>query len=181
HEIESPDFHLDVYWIKPNVDRNFSILMTNGVSSTPLETPNIKFTKYIELCMLLPSDWDLTDDNWKKPENFWPLDLLKTVGRYPSKTNTWLGFGHSMPTGIPIIGTKFTAIVLIKSKTLSDDFQKIKCGRNTIEIYTLYPLYLEELNFKIKNGIDALLELYDKEDISDIINIKRKNVCKNIE
>jgi hypothetical protein len=24
HEKESPDFHLDVYWIKPNIDRDYS-------------------------------------------------------------------------------------------------------------------------------------------------------------
>jgi hypothetical protein len=181
HEIESPDFHLDVYWIKPDANRNYTILMTNGVSSVPLKTPGKQFSKHIELCILLPSNWDLEKEHWKKPENFWPLDLLKTLGRYPSENNTWLGYGHSISIGKPIIGTKFTSIVLLKSKTLPDGFQRIKCGKDTIELYTLIPLYLEELNYKNNNGANKLIELFDEEDISDIINMKRKNVCKNEE
>jgi hypothetical protein len=177
-EIESPDFHLDVYWIKPDQSRNFTILMTNGVSSLPLKTPEKQFSKYIELCMLLPQNWDLHNNNWKKPKNYWPIELLKSIGRYPSENNTWLGFGHSIPTGEPIIGTKFESVILLKSRTLSDDFQKIKYGKERIELYTLFPLYIEEQNYKNENGTSKLLELFDKENINDIVNIKRKNVCK---
>jgi hypothetical protein len=182
HEIESPAFHLDVYWIKPDInrDRDYTILMTNGVSSIPLNTPKKQFSKYIELCILLPPNWKLENDNWKKQRNYWPIELIKSLGRYPSENNTWLGYGHTIPTGEPIIGTKFMSVMLIKSKTLSDDFQRIKCGKDIIELYTLFPLYSEELNYKQENGTSKLLELFDEENIDDIINIKRKNVCKNI-
>ena len=177
-EIKSPDFHLDIYWIKP--DRNYSILMTNGVSGIPMETPEQQFSKYIELCILLPPNWDLKDNNWKKPKNYWPIKLLKDIGRYPSQNNTWLGFGHTISTGEPIIGTKFISAILLKSKRLSENFQKIKYGEDTIELYTIFPLYLEELIYKQKNGTNKLLELFDEENINDIINIKRKNICKKL-
>jgi len=176
-EIESPDFHLDVYWIKPDKNRNFTILMTNGVSSLPMKIPEKHFSKYIELCILLPQNWDLDNNNWKNPQNYWPIELLKSIGRYPSENNTWLGFGHSIPTGTPIIGTNFEYVILLKSKTLPDGFQKIKYYKENIELYTLFPLYLEEQNYKQKNGTNELLGLFEQKNIDDIINIKRENVC----
>jgi hypothetical protein len=121
-EIHSQDFHLDVYWIKPNKDRNYLLLMTSGVSGIPLKTPKKIFSKYIELCILLPKEWKLEKENWRKPKNYWPIEILKSTGRYPSENATWLGYGHSIPTGIPISGTKFTGIVLIKSNILPDEF-----------------------------------------------------------
>jgi len=179
-EIKSPDFHLDIYWIKPDINRIYSILMTNGVSSIPMETPEQPFSKYIELCILLPPNWDLKDNNWKKPKNYWPIKLLKDTGRYPSQNNTWLGFGHTISTGEPIIGTKFMSVILLKSKRLPENFQKIKYGEDAIELYTIFPLYSEELNYKQKNGTNKLLELFDEKNIDDIINIKRKNICRRI-
>jgi hypothetical protein len=179
-EIESPDFHLDVYWIKPNKDRNYILLMTNGISSIPLKTPKKDFSKYIELCILLPKGWKLENEDWRKDKNYWPIKILKDIGRYPSRNDTWLGYGHSIPTGIPIIGTKFTGILLIKSKILPEEFQQIKYGRNKIELYTLLPLYGEELEYKKNNGTKKLLELFEEKNINEIINIKRKNVCKDI-
>jgi hypothetical protein len=179
HEKESLDFHLDVYWIKPNEHRNFTMLMTSGMGSIPLNTPNKMFSPYIELCILLPKDWNFENDNWKRPEYFWAIELLRELARYPHKNNTWFGFGHTIPNVEPIIGTGFMATILLKSKTLPDEFQKIKYGDKIIELYTLFPLYSEELEFDEKNGTNELLELFDKNDISDIININRKNVCKS--
>ena len=86
-EIKSPDFHLDVYWVKPNENRNFHILLTNGVSSKPMETPNKDFSPYVELAILLPMEWELENIEWKRPENYWPISLLKGIGRYPHQNN----------------------------------------------------------------------------------------------
>jgi hypothetical protein len=177
-EKKSLDFHLDVYWIKPDEYRNYIILMTNGISSKPFETPDKQLSRYIELCILLPPNWKLENDSWKKQKNYWPIELLKSIGRYPLENNTWLGYGHTIPNGEYIIGTKFVATILLKSKILPDDFQQIIYGEKIIELYTLFPLYKEELDYKIKHGTNALLELFDKNNISDIINIKRKNVCR---
>jgi hypothetical protein len=175
HEKESSDFHLDVCVIKPNKEyRDYTILLTRGVSSMLL--PRDSISKYIELCILLPPSWDL--DNWKDEKNFWPLGLIRSTGRYPSENNTWLGFGHTIPNVKPEPGTDFMGTLVTKSITLPDDFQRIKYGEDTIEIFTLVPLYIEELKYARDNGSDALLDLFDKENIGDIIDVNRKNVCK---
>ena len=179
-EKESPDFHLDVYWIKPNVNRNYTLLITNGISSVPLNIPDKHFSKYIELCIILPKEWDVKNENWRKPANYWPIELLKSIGRYPLEHNTWLGYGHTIPEIKPIAGTKFVATILLKSKILPEKFQEIKYEKTKIELYTLFPLYFEELNYKKKHGTEKLLELFEKGKIYEIVNIKRKNVCEDI-
>jgi hypothetical protein len=177
HEKESTLFHLDIYWVKPNENINYNLLLTNGISSLPFETPDVSLSKYIELCMLLPPDWIL-DNNWSQPEKNWPLTLLPKLGRYPFQNKTWLGFGHTLETGEKFPGTNFEGIMLLNSVSLDDEFLNIKYGNNNIKIYTIFPLYLEELNFARSNSSNELLALIDKENINDIINITRKNVCK---
>lgn len=183
-EIESSDFHLDVYWIKPGEKRNYTVLLSNGISGIPLKTPDKSLAKYIELCILLPPDWDFENNNWRKPENYWPIGLMKGLGRYPLENGTWLGYGHTVQEIEPMTGTDFMATLLLKSKTLyndfPDDFQRIKYGKTVIEIFLLFPLYTEELNYKKVNGTDKLLELFEKENINEILDVKRKNVCTNI-
>jgi len=176
HEKESTYFHLDVYWIKPCKNQEYNILFTNGISSLSFETSDKCFPKNIEICMLLPPDW-ISDDNWAPPEKNWPVTLLGKIGRYPFQNNTWLGFGHTIETGGRLPGTNFEGIMLLKSTTLSKEFLSIKTNENGIEIFTVFPLYKEELDFAVNNSSLKLLELLDNENINDIIKIDRINVC----
>lgn len=179
-EIKSPDFHLDVYWIKPAKSRNYHILLTSGVSSMPLNIPDTMFSPYVELSILLPENWKLDEDNWQKPENYWPIELLKNTGRYPHEKNTWLGFGHTItqPDNESITGTGFISTLLIKSVSLPQGFQAIPYKNSSIEIYTLFPVFEEELNYKKEKGINSLLEKFDENNVDDIINIERRCVIK---
>jgi hypothetical protein len=40
------------------------------------------------------------------------------------------------------------------------------------------PLNAEETNFKLKRGADALVERFEREEISQVIDLSRKNVCR---
>lgn len=178
-EIYSPDFHLDIYWVKANQKRNYHILMTNGVSSKPMNSPNKDFNSFIELVMLLPDTWQLENDQWKKENNYWPIESLKSMGRYPHENNTWLGFGHTVPEGEDkkIVSTDFVATLLLKSKSLPMKFQLIPFKKRFIDLYLLFPIYEEEYRFKKENGTNKLIDKFKENQISDIINIQRKNVC----
>ena len=46
-----------------------------------------------------------------------------------------------------------------------------------VAFYQLYPLYPEELKFKLEHSIDELIDRLDTEE-NLIINIHRKNFCK---
>jgi hypothetical protein len=117
-EIASPDFHLDVYWIKPTYDRDYSILVTSGVSHKTIAVPDPQFPNRIELMMLLPRDWKLERDEWKKPENCWPIRLLKSLGRFVHSQNTWLGPGHTIleTESDAFYGTKFNSSLVANSR-----------------------------------------------------------------
>ena len=94
HEKHSPDFHLDIYMIKPNEYRPYYLLLTNGISSNPVSTPNNKKNTYIELTILLPTTWKFDSENLKKEHYYWPIKELKSIGRYIHNNKTWLCEGH---------------------------------------------------------------------------------------
>ncbi|MNY67857.1 Suppressor of fused protein (SUFU) [compost metagenome] len=61
---------------------------------------------------------------------------------------------------------------------LSEDFTQIEMGDDqVVTIYSLIPLYPEELEFKKQNGTVALLERFDHFGIDEIVKIGRPNVC----
>ena len=47
----------------------------------------------------------------------------------------------------------------------------------TIHFYCLIPLYKEEIDLKNSKGLDALLDRFETSEVSDVINIHRKNSC----
>ncbi len=64
------------------------------------------------------------------------------------------------------------------SLTLGGEFYKLKVGdEKVINFYCLYPLYKEEMNYKLKKGSDALLDKFEKYNVTDVVDIKRRNTC----
>ena len=46
-----------------------------------------------------------------------------------------------------------------------------------VNFYQLYPLYQEELEFKMKKSLKDLVNKIEEKDLSFIVNINRKNYC----
>ena len=46
-----------------------------------------------------------------------------------------------------------------------------------VNFYQLYPLYQEELEFKMEHSLDDLANKIDEKDLDFIVNINRKNYC----
>jgi len=67
--------------------------------------------------------------------------------------------------------------MLAHSMELSGDFTTINLENDKIiDIYTLIPLYKEELAFKKQNGAEQLLERFDQFGIEEIVHLGRKNL-----
>ena len=47
----------------------------------------------------------------------------------------------------------------------------------TINFYSLLPLYVEEMDLKLEEGVETLLELFEENQISEVIDVQRKNVA----
>lgn len=182
-EIESETIHRDIFFIKAIQDRPYHILLSCGMSALPMTVPkDIESSEFVEIMILLPKEWNLEYNSFSDEKNYWPIRIMKEIMMSPHENKTWFGFGHTFGYGEDdefAEGVGFNSVMLAHSMELSDDFTQIQLeNEKVVDIYILIPLYKEELEFKKKNGIDALLERFDKFGIEEIVDIGRKNVCK---
>ena len=187
HEILSDLIHVDIHILRPAGDANYYVLYTTGMSDLPMCLPegleDREDLKYAELYMFLPGSWNVGEDLESSqnlpPESYWPFQMLKFLARFPHEYNTWLGFGHTMPNGpdyAPLCdGVGFGGMVL--------DWQGEDIGRIETEdghdvlLYFVIPAYKEEIEYKLKYGMEGLQERYAKGDLPLILDPHRPNLC----
>lgn len=104
------------------------------------------------------------------------------LARFPHQYNTWLSYGHTIPNGESVFpfteDTKLGCMLLLPSLSLGNEFHELKISEEkTIYFYCLYPIYKEEMELKMKEGADSLLDKFDEFEISDVIDLKRQNTC----
>ncbi len=180
HEIVSPDIHLDILMIPPTEENHFYKLITMGMGAYKMNVPHelAKYElEYAELVLYLPADWKLDSADEK---DYWPIRLMKVLGRLPINSDTWLGFGHTVhgnEEGTPFAeNTEFNTMLLLNACNLKYeklDF-RLSSGKK-INFYQMFPLYEEELEIKLATSLDNLLNLFDKKDVFPLVNINRKN------
>lgn len=189
HEIISDLVHIDIHWVKPNKSFPFHVLVTSGMSDKAMTVPpGLDEHKYAELCILLPSDWEINGDSklmeegFNDERNYWPLRWLKVIARFPHQYDTWLGWGHTIPNGEnaePFAdNTEMGCMLMMPSINLPPDFFELKINENkTIKFFGLYTLYREEMELKMAKGTDAILAKFEKYNVDNIVNINRPNTC----
>ena len=185
HELVSDHIHVDVHHVAPSKERPWHTLITSGMSDLPMKAPEqMSEFQYSELIIELPADWPLNQDDWKNEAFYWPVRWIKMLARFPHEYKTWLWYGHTIPNGgenpEPYAdNTKLCGMMLTFPYTLPMEFFKltVKDGQ-TIHFWSLWPLYRDDMDFKVKNGAEALEEKFRKREIGSIIDINRPNVCK---
>lgn len=182
HEIVSDLVHLDVLWIAATGKRPFHVLVTSGVSDKPMNAPReMANFRHAELMMVLPADWPLTEDAFKNEANYWPVRWLKMIGRMPHEYNTWISWGHTIPNGDPpkrIANTNFTGVVLTAPFWLPPDFFELKTASgDTIHFFMLFPLHQAEMDLKLREGMEALEERFEKAQVDFILDVRRPSVA----
>ena len=184
-EIVSDEIKLDVLIIAPTKENNYYKLVTMGMGAykmnVPKELQKYQFDKS-ELVLYLPPDWDIKS---KEDKNYWPIRQLKTLARLPIQSNSWLGTGHTISSdkkNSPFaINTKLCSILLLNTTNLKDEELELRLkSRKEINFYQLFPLYLEEMQYKFDFGTSKLLGLFSEKDLFPIVNIERKNYCEKI-
>ena len=189
HEIVSPDIHCDIVIVEPTEDQPYYKLITMGAGAYRMNVPkSLKGEVYerAEYVIFLPKDWNFDLYN---EEFYWPIRMLKTIARLPVNSGDWLGIRHTVhltEDGGPLSETAgYNSCVLLPSLGMEKQYVKpLKLGfwGKKIAFYQIFPLYQEELEFKLAHSLD---ELIDKMDLSVnftnenlIIDIHRKNCCK---
>ncbi len=183
HEIVSYHVHIDVYWVKPTRQRPFHTLITSGMSDKPMNTSDgLEGSQYAELSICLPEHWKLSDDDIKDDLNYWPIGWLKYLARFPHENDTCLGYGYTIPNGNPAAplteGTQLNTMLLLPTIVFNDEFHELVLPNKTIQFYSLIPLYAEEIELKLSQGVEALFDGFDKFGVSDVLQLNRPNTVK---
>jgi hypothetical protein len=183
HEMLSLDFHLDVFFITPK-EKNFNLLLTSGMSllemQLPDSVPNKEDYRFAELMLILPKkilfDKVITEDK----NNGWIVNMLKETARFPHHYDTFLSEGHTLQATADLQPysnfTKFVGCILLPSVTFDADFTEIQSPNGVINIYSLFPLYKNELEYKLQNGYNKFLDLLIKAKASENFDNERSNL-----
>ena len=191
HEIISDLVHIDVNILRPSPEQDFYVLFTTAMSDLPMTLPDEiadrEDLKYAELYLLLPGKWDLgkeftlSDD---MPESsYWPIRMLKFLARFPHEYHTWLGWGHTIPNGpdyAPLYEeVPFGGIVLDQ---LGRDLEAVTLEDGTrINLLLAIPAYREEIEYKLKYGMEALSKRFSEGELPVVLDIRRPNLCADFQ
>jgi hypothetical protein len=156
-------------------------LVTTGMSARPMTVPpgGAEY-QHAELLIYLPKDWPLTEQALAVPNNFWPVEWLRRIARYPHEHHTWLGgpfaiIANEEPPQPLAPNTRLTCLLAVPE---ARDFSTLSLadGRRVV-FYTLIPLYTEERDLEKAKGIEELLTLFQNRKVSMIVDVNRPNVA----
>lgn len=184
HELQSEFVHVDVHWVPPNEKRPFHTLVSSGMSDLPMAVPDgVDAPRFAELQITLPPHWQVSQQAFQDEACYWPVRLLKMMARMPHVYDTWLGIGHTVPNGDPPApyddSTALCGALVLSSPQVPEDFLTLHAGSGEeIVFYAVVPLHADEMEYKLRRGMDALLPRFDKADVSDVVDPARASVCK---
>ncbi len=183
HEIVSTDIHLDVIMIEPDEDHPYWKLVTMGCGAYRMNVPRDLADyelEYAEYVIYLPKDWNLQSGDER---DYWPIRALKSTGRLPLNSNSWLGYGHTIATSAKpepyADNTGFCSLMLVRA--LDNDFNPMKAELSSgkkINFYQLLPLYPQELEYKFNNDADDLLDKLADQENFPVVDLNRKSVIE---
>jgi hypothetical protein len=162
-EVISPELRADLCVVAPQPGRPWQTVVTLGMGAYPMQLPPelcAQESERVELALMLPPEWDLAG---RDECLYWPLRWLKLLARLPAEEASWLGWGHTIPNGEPFAeNTDFSAVLLLDAQEAppAEPRRYPLPGGNTLRFYRLFPLYEEELQYKLQFGTQALLRLF---------------------
>lgn len=173
-EIVRTGHPIAIHIIKPQGDRKHLTLFTTGLSVRPMQTPpGEEAWQFAELFMELPGDWpvqNIDDPTWN-----WPVVWLRQVAQYPHDNGTWLGgpvtiFAPSDPPQPLAPNVRFTSLLLLAEHSF------VRPDGQTVHLYRVTPLYTEERELEIQQGLPALFQAFDRQNMPFVVDVNRKSV-----
>jgi len=183
-EVVSRDIRVDLCVVAPGPGRAYQTVVTRGMGARDMRVPEgAGALSRAELVFMLPERWELRsrDECW-----YWPLRWLKLLARLPAEEDSWLGWGHTVPGGEPFAeNTDFDSVLLLDAFIPSQDGEindGDPCvfalpGGQSVRFYQLFPLYGQELQFKLKHGAQALVDrMAARGALSPVLDTARANL-----
>jgi len=189
-EIVSDELQIDVYPIPATEEDPYWTLYTTGMSGLPMnvppeaaeseDLPDVSLLQYAELMLRLPPDWPIRELDQEEHANmYWPIGWLKRTARLPNDSGSWLGVGHTVLMSEPDEEAESGGFagILIMPALGPDEFGQIETSdHRLINVYSMVVLYRDELDYKLKHGLDALLEKMEAAGLTDMVEPGRKSV-----
>ena len=179
-DTDADDLRIDIHHVAPVDSRNYHTLITAGMSHRAMQVPSeMDAPRHLELMVTLPASWKVGDEaqQWN-----WPIRQLQYLARYPHDYRTWLGWGHAIPNGKPpqsfANNTQLCGAILVPSLLVPRAFYELATDDRQIAFFSVVPLYKEELELRDREGMEALFTQLLEHDINDVVNPRRRNVCK---
>ena len=124
----------------------------------------------------------MTQEAFEDEGNYWPLRWLKFLARFPHEYQTWLSDGHTVPNGDPAEpyapDTKLSCAMIGPPMNVDDEFFKLQLEDRAIYFFGVHFLYREEMDYKLRHGVDRLLELFAKKKVPTVLVPHRANACR---
>lgn len=185
HEIASDLVHVDVHVVPPAKKRPFTTLVTTGMSERPMTVPaeaGRHAARRAELLIALPPDWPLDVESFEDERRYWPIRWLKVLARLPHEYETWLDWGHTVPNGDPpqpfAPGTKFCCNLILAPVLFPESARVAKVkGLGSVHFFAVFPLYREEMQLKLDEGTEVLLERFEEHGVTELVDVGRPNVA----
>jgi len=183
HEFISDIVHVDVLVAEPTDEFPFNTLMTCGMSEHPMAAPEeLPEGRHAEVMLRLPPEWPLDDDAFEDESAYWPFRLLKTLARLPHEHDTWLWYGHTIPNGDPpepyAPNTELCGAILLTPVFGPDGFDRADVAGRQISVLAALPIHADEMDLKLERGAEELAELFDKAQLSEVVDAGRPSVVR---
>lgn len=187
HELASPDIHVDIYVIPPRAEHEYYTLVTCGMGAHKMEVPDELKNEQLEraeLLINLPAGWQLDEESLKDEKWYWPIRFLKFMARSPVNNGMYYDWGSTLEfddiTSFDDSTKLCSAVVLSPGVFGEASYACTLPNGDAVNFYQAIPLYKEELDYKVENGMDKLLQKCPDE-ILEVINPSRLNAVTDAE
>jgi hypothetical protein len=156
-------------------------LVTDGMSSRAMTVPpGAEAYRFAELVMYLPPGWPLGAEALGDPNHAWPIHWLRRIARYPHEHHTWLG----APSAIiangeppePLAPNTRLSCLFVTTQQSDFGWLTLPDGRR-VAFYSVHPLYTEERDLEKQKGVEYLVGLFQKHNISTVVDVHRPNLA----
>jgi hypothetical protein len=179
HELVSQYVHIDIHVVPPTGERPVFTLVTSGMSEQPMHSPT--GDRFAELMIVLPPTWPAVGSDEFEQGAPWPYTLLPDLARLPHAYETVLWSGHTVPNGDPpepyAPDTELCgALIAPPVFPGTEGFETLELGDRTIHFFAVWPLHADEMKLKLDKGLEALYELLDAAELTEILDHDRPSV-----
>ena len=177
-EIVPTEPQIAVHVVASGEGRDHTTMFTTGMSThaMPVPTGGDLDYQFAELYIQLPGKWPLGMEDLADPNHGWPIHWLRSTAAYPYRERTWLGgpvtiVANGDPPEPLAPNLSFTSLLLFADTSVTT-----RSGR-LVQLYRLVPLYTEERQLELDNGIKALMRAFDAHDTPFVVDPQRHNVA----